>query len=112
MTAEKRLIDLLVEDFDSSRTKHTLFGRDVYTTSVSVEENTAISAKHPEDATGRLVETLVQKCTDVDGNPVFTVEDKPLLRRKAKLGVVTKLLTAIHGETVEAQAKNSDAGGL
>lgn len=101
----KSLATLLAEAFAAERTEHVILGRKVYTTPVSFAEQTQINAKHPDSATDRMIETVVLKCVDENGEPVFGVDDKPLLKRKVKVSVLNRLMLAIVGDDVETAQK-------
>lgn len=109
--SEKSLIERLREDYDSRRVEHDVLGLKIFTSPMSLLEQSAVNAKHPDDKDNpqanldRMVETLVQKCTDAEGRPVFTADDKPVLKAKVSVAVLNRLMLAIVGESSEAQEK-------
>jgi len=55
---------------------------------------------------GAMVETIILKCQTEDGEPAFTLEDKPILMGEP-IGVVTKVFGAIfNSDSVEDHEKN------
>lgn len=53
-----------------------------------------------------LVEVLVLKCIDKDGNKIFQISDKPALRNSADAQVVARIANQIMGSPVEELEKN------
>lgn len=105
MGGEKSLIELLAENFDAERTEHSILGRRVFTSPISFAEQAQINARNPESSTDRMIDTIVMKCVDEKGDPVFGVQDKPILKRKVKVALLNRLMLAIVGDDVETQAK-------
>lgn len=100
---EKKLVDLLVDEFEGGRRKVTVLGVNVYVTPLTLHESNQLVAKFPNDATRRNVETLIVKCQDAAGNPIFTADDRPKLARKVKGSSLGVLFAAINGESGAVQ---------
>lgn len=96
--SDKRLVDLLVDEFNASKRKVSILGVDVYVTPLSLYESNRLVAKFPTDATQRNVETLILKCQDAEGKPIFTAEDRPKLARRVAGSALGPLFAAINGE--------------
>lgn len=103
------LIEKLKADYESRRTEVEVLGERVFVTPLSVGEQSTIATLHPDDAGLRIAETLVRKCVDAEGNPVFTREDKMVLKAKVAGDRLGPILAAINGPSVADQAKNSEA---
>lgn len=100
------LMDKLKADYEARRTKVTVLGEEVYVTPLTAGEQVRINALHPDDGALRMAETLVSKCRDADGKPVFTKDDKQDLKRAVAGDRLGPLVAAITGPGVEDQAKN------
>lgn len=102
----KKLVDLLKEDLDGRKVELTVLGVKVTVTPLTLGEQMAISAKHPDDAALRFAEMLILKCRDAAGDPVFTKDDKNALKRAVAGDRLTPVINAITGPAPEAQLKN------
>lgn len=82
----------------------------LYFSDVTALDIQKIERKHPgfmaKTTMPAMVETIILKCEDEHGEPVFSVEDKPTLMREP-IGVIAKLFGAIFNATpVEDHEKN------
>ena len=102
------LIEKLKDDFASRRRKVEVLGEEVWVTPMTVGENTVIGALYPDDSAARMVETLVRKCRDAEGKPIFTKDDKAALRTLVAGDRLGPLFAAIHGPSTEALEKKSE----
>jgi hypothetical protein len=104
-----KLIDLLVEDYKSRRTRAEVLGVEVFVTPLTLGEQTQIAAMHPDDSALRVAEMLVRKCRNADGHAVFAKEDKQTLKREVAGDALGPLIAAITGPGAAELAKNSEA---
>lgn len=106
MAKPTRLIDRLKDDYKSRRREVEILGETYFVTPLTTGEQIQISAMHPDDGALRMAEMLIKKCTDEDGKPVFTKEDKQDLKRAVAGDRLAAAIAAITGPPIEAIAKN------
>lgn len=102
------LIEKLKEDFSNRRRKLEVLGEEVWVTPMTVGENTVIGALYPNDSAARSVETLVRKCRDAEGNPIFGKNDKEALRSLVAGDRLGPIFAAIHGPSTAELEKKSE----
>jgi hypothetical protein len=100
------LIARLKADYQARRRKVDVLGMEVWVTPLTVGENARLLAMHPDDGAMRMAETLVMKCRDADGKPIFAKEDKRALAAEVAGDALTELLVAITGPSVADAEKN------
>jgi len=106
MAKKSRLLELLKKDLEDRRSEHDVLGVKVFVSPMSMDEQITINAMHPADSALQMAEMLVRKCCDENGQPVFTKEDKPDLKRAVAGDRLSPLLAAINGRSVQDQVKN------
>ena len=52
-----------------------------------------------------LVESLIMRCLDSDGNPIFSKADKPELMRSVDPGVIMKIMADMNDQETAAKAE-------
>lgn len=109
--AEPSLIEALTASFAGGSKQVEILGRTVLAKPMSVTLQQTLFAMHPDDAGARHAEALIRNVVGLDGKPVFTLNDKTALRFKVKVTDVWPAIEVILGRSVEAQVKNSEAGG-
>ncbi len=79
----------------------------LYFTPVSARDIDQVSRKHPtllRDTTlPGMVDMIIRKCEDESGDPVFTLEDKPIL-----MGEQVTTLTSIFSAIFDSGAEDED----
>lgn len=107
MSSDKpTLIEALQADFKARRRKIAILGYDVWVTPLTVEDENLLSDREPKAGPSRYVEILLMKCTDEAGEPVFSRNDKDTLINQVPSDHLSRIVGAITGQSVEAQAKN------
>lgn len=106
MSDKPSLIQALQDDFKSRHRKLSVLGHDVWVTPLTVEDENLLSEREPKAGPARYVEILLLKCSDEAGAPVFSRNDKDTLINGVPSDHLSRLVGAITGQTVEAQAKN------
>jgi len=106
MAKKPRLLDLLKKDLEDRQSEHDVLGQKVFVSPMSIDEQLTINAMHPADSALQMAEMLVRKCRDEDGQPVFTKDDKPALKREVAGDRLAPLIAAINGRSVQDQVKN------
>lgn len=109
MADDKRMIDLLAEEYEASVQTVNFMGREIRVRPMVHGEYRKIAAMYDSPATQQ-AEAIVRMCKYPDGTPVFTKEDRGKLIGGVRMERLSSLLTIIYGQTVETQAKNSEAG--
>jgi hypothetical protein len=100
------LIDALKADFTGRRRKVDLLGFEVWVTPMTSGEFARLNSMHLDDDALRNAEMIVRKCTDADGKPVFTKDDKMALKNEVAGDRLGPLIAAIVGSSVEDAEKN------
>ncbi|WP_422036539.1 hypothetical protein [Reyranella sp.] len=107
MSSDKlTLIQALQADLKGRRRKVSVLGHDVWVSPFTVEEENLLSEREPKAGAARYVEILIMKCTDESGAPVFSRNDKDLLINGVPSDHLSRLVDAITGPAIAAQAKN------
>lgn len=101
--SDKKLLDLLIEDYQAKRQKVTILGMDVWCSPLTLAENAKVQAMHPGDSAMRNAAFLVMKCTDVDGKAMFSSEDKDVLAQRISGAAFDEVFGVLNGRTVEKQ---------
>lgn len=104
----KRLIDLLREDYAARRRKVVVLGQEIYVMPLTLGEQMKIGKMHPDDDALRIIETLIAKAVDADGNKVFSRDDKQELKRAVAGDELLQIMAAMNGPSAEQQLKNSE----
>lgn len=94
-----------VEEWGEGETPLRLFF-----TSVSARDIEKVQRKYKDFLTntslGAMVEMVIEKCEDENGDKAFTLEDKPILMSEP-VGVIAKVFGAVFNATsIEDHAKN------
>lgn len=104
------LADSLLE-WDDSRKSFTWRGQKLFSGAVTVADLQTIIKKHPNVMNGTdlagMVEVIIRKVEDENGEKVFTLEHKPKLMRQP-IGEISDLFNHVFSgiETVEDSEKN------
>lgn len=82
----------------------------LYAGPVTARDIEKVQRKHKDFLTNvtmsGMVEMIIQKCEDENGDNAFTLEDKPILMGEP-IGVVSRVFAAVfNAEDVEAHVKN------
>lgn len=82
----------------------------LYFSSVTARDMAKIQRKHPNflsnTSTQAMIETIIMKCEDEAGEPVFTLEDKPVLLSEP-VGIIAKVFGAVFSaDSIEDHEKN------
>lgn len=109
MTDEKRMIDLLVEEYEESVQTVTFMGREIRVRPMVHGEFRKIAALYPDNQATQQAEAIVRMCKYPDGAAVFTRDDRAKLTTAVRMERFGQLLAVIYGRTVEEQEKNSEA---
>jgi hypothetical protein len=98
-------------DWDNTRRSFEWRGQTLYTGAVTVQDLQTILKKHPNVLNGTdlggMVEVIIRKVEDEQGERVFTLEHKPKLMRMP-IGEITELFNQVFTgiETPEDAEKN------
>lgn len=82
----------------------------LYFTDVTARDIEKVQRKHPNFLANTtmpaMVDTLIIKCEDENGDPAFTLEDKAILMGEP-IGVIAKVFGAVFSaDSIEEQEKN------
>lgn len=108
--SEPSLADLLKARYAERRKEVQIFGRTVFVTPATMGEQTTIATMYPNDRAGFTAEMMLRKCLDAEGKPVFTKDDKAILKNGCAGDDLSPLLAALFGNS-EAVQENSEADG-
>jgi len=111
MSAEKRMIDLLVDEYEASIKTVTFMGREIRVRPMVGAEFRKIAALYPDDTAKQQAEAIVRLCKYPDGSAVFTKDDRAKLMTSIRMERLGELIAVIYGRTVEEHAGNSGADG-
>ena len=100
------LIDKLKADYQSRRVPVEVLDETVFVTPLTVGEQMRIVAKYPGDSASQMVESLILKCRDAEGNAVFTKNDDQDLKRLVAGDRIAPAINAIQGPAAKVQLKN------
>lgn len=80
----------------------------VYVTPLTMTQKSKIFKKAHESDASLFVDLLIMKAKDSEGNPLFTLADKPTLMRQADVDVIIRIGNEILGqpEDLEQAEKN------
>lgn len=107
MSSDKAtLIKALQADYKARRRKITILGFDVWVSPLTVEDENLLAEREPTPGAARYAEMALMKCTNEAGELIFTRNDKDVLINGAASDQVARLVGAITGPSIEAQAKN------
>lgn len=75
----------------------------IYVKPLTCGEMSKLQKRHPDFLSKMsvegMVDLIIMKCLDKDGDPAFTLEDKPLLLRE-KVNVITAITSEIIGSSL------------
>ena len=101
--SEKKLLELLLDDCQSKRQKVVILGMDVWCSPLTLAENAKVQAMHPGDSAMRNAAFVVMKCTDAEGKPLFTSDDKDVIANRISGTAFDDVFAVLNGRTVEQQ---------
>ena len=107
---DRSMIDLLVDEYESSVQTITFMGRAICVRPMVFGELRKLSALYPDNTITQQAEAIIRRCKYPDNSPVFTKDDRDKLIGGVRMERFTALLAIIYGSGVETQAKNSAAG--
>lgn len=107
--AESALAAKLRAEHAAGRTEVELMGEKMFVTPMTLGELHKINAMFPNGGPDRQIEILIQKCRDADGKPIFTRDDRLVLKNEVRAELLSPIFAAINGPSVADQAKNSAA---
>lgn len=111
MADEKRMIDLLVDEYEGSVQTITMFGREIRVRPMVTAEYRKIAALYPDDTAKQQAEAIVRMCKDKNGASIFSREDRAKLMTSVRMERFGALLAVIYGRSLDEQVKNSEADG-
>lgn len=108
MTTEKRMIDLLAEEYDDSVQTVVLMGREIRVRPMVSGEYRTIAAMFPDNTAKQQAEAIIRMCRYPDGTAVFTRDDRAKLTNGVGMQRFSQLLAGIYGRLIEEQVKKSE----
>ncbi len=110
MAAEKRMIDLLADEYEQGVQTITFMGREIRVRPMVYGEYRTIAALFPDNTAKQQAEAVIRMCRYPDGSPVFTRDDRATLSNATRMERIGQLIAIIYGRTTEEAVKNSEAG--
>jgi len=99
------LLDKLKADYAARRVPVEVLDETVFVTPLTVAEQLRVNAKYPNDTASQMIESLIIKCRDADGQPVFTKDDDQELKRAVAGDRLSAAIAAITGPGAKALVK-------
>jgi hypothetical protein len=86
------------------------WGTTLYVKNLNLDDRSKISSRADGNTTDYMVYAVIFGAMDEKGEPVFTIEDKPMLRTRCDPAVVTRIANAVldvKSKSEEEREKNS-----